>query len=75
MIFNKEIGADIVSENTFEGVDYSAKEDENGWFYYSNKNDGYKLYKIRTDGTSRTKLNDDKSLGVNIISIAKEGKF
>jgi len=29
------------------------------WVYYQNGSDGKKLYKIRTDGTGRTKLNED----------------
>jgi len=29
------------------------------WIYYINESDGYKLYKIKTDGTERTKLNND----------------
>ncbi len=32
-----------------------------GWIYYSNVSDNYSLYKIRTDGSERTKLNDDQS--------------
>ena len=37
------------------------------WIYYSNQSDGYKLYKIKTDGTNRTKLNDRLSTYINIV--------
>jgi len=36
------------------------------WIYYQS-NDGGKLYKIRTDGSSRTKLNDDSSYWINVV--------
>jgi ribosomal protein L40E len=35
------------------------------WIYYRNASDGFKLYKVRTDGSGRTRLNDDASLYVN----------
>lgn len=31
---------------------------QDGWIYYSNGRDKGKLYKVRTDGTEKTKLND-----------------
>ena len=37
------------------------------WIYYSNTIDGYKLYKIRTDGTGKEKLNDDDSRFINVV--------
>jgi len=37
------------------------------WIYYENQSDGYKLYKIKTDGTDRTKLNNRSSAYVNIV--------
>lgn len=40
----------------------------NGWIYYSNKGDGSKLYKIRVDSSSRTKLSDqDEIASINIV--------
>jgi hypothetical protein len=40
----------------------------NGWIYYSNKEDGHKLYKIRIDGSSRIKLSDqDEIETINIV--------
>lgn len=30
-----------------------------GWFYYINASDGNKIYRITTDGTSRTKITED----------------
>ncbi|MBC2723873.1 MAG: DUF5050 domain-containing protein, partial [Desulfosporosinus sp.] len=40
----------------------------NGWIYYSNKEDGYKLYKIQIDGSGRTKLSDqDEINAINIV--------
>lgn len=33
-----------------------------GWIYYSNASDGYRPYKIRMDGTERTKISDDQML-------------
>jgi hypothetical protein len=37
------------------------------WVYYVNYDDGESLYRIRTDGTERTKLNDDWSTGINVV--------
>jgi len=37
------------------------------WIYYCTYSDGRKLYKIRTDGTGRTKLNEDKSFFINVV--------
>lgn len=37
------------------------------WIYYSNGSDGSKLYKIKMDGTNRTKLNDQMTYEINII--------
>ncbi|WP_052314851.1 cell wall-binding repeat-containing protein [Desulfosporosinus meridiei] len=40
----------------------------NSWIYYSNKADGYKLYKVKLDGTSRTKLTDkDEVSAITIV--------
>jgi hypothetical protein len=40
----------------------------NGWIYYRNKEDGYKLYKIQIDGSVRTKLSDqDEINAINIV--------
>ncbi len=36
------------------------------WIYYCNFNDNRKLYKIKTDGTEKTKLNDDHSTYINV---------
>jgi putative cell wall-binding protein len=39
-----------------------------GWIYYSNKEDESRLYKIRIDGSSRTKLsNQDEINAINIV--------
>ena len=37
------------------------------WIYYSNVSDGYKLYRIKTDGTGKQKLNDYKSIYINVV--------
>jgi hypothetical protein len=37
------------------------------WIYYVNDNDGYSIYKIRTDGTGRVKINDDSSRYLNVV--------
>jgi len=51
----------------------------NGWIYYSNKEDGSKLYKIRIDGSSQAKLSDqDEINAINIVgdwNELVEGKF
>lgn len=40
----------------------------NSWIYYSNKADGYKLYKVKLDGTGRTKLTDkDEVSAITIV--------
>ncbi|WHY91656.1 DUF5050 domain-containing protein [Neobacillus cucumis] len=38
----------------------------NGWVYYRNGRDNGKIYKIKTDGTERTKLTDDSSTNVTV---------
>lgn len=41
---------------------------QNGnWIYFSNVNDGYKLYRMRLDGSGRQKLNDNKSYYINVV--------
>lgn len=37
------------------------------WVYYQNAADNYSIYKVRTDGTKRTKLNDDISYDINVV--------
>ena len=37
------------------------------WIYYSNWSDENQLYKIRSDGKQRTKLNNDNSSDINVI--------
>jgi len=36
------------------------------WIYYRS-NDDYRIYKIKTDGSGRTKLNDDESYNLNVV--------
>jgi hypothetical protein len=38
------------------------------WIYYSNRDDGYCIYKIRIDGTGREKLNSDNSAFINVVN-------
>lgn len=38
-----------------------------GWIYYSNSSDNNKLYRIMTDGTGRTKLNNEFSANIKIL--------
>jgi len=45
---------------------YGVISEKDGWIYYSNSSDEGKLYKMRTDGTERTKLNDHNSCCINI---------
>jgi uncharacterized protein YchJ len=40
---------------------------QDDWIYYVNDTDGYSIYKIRTDGSGRTKLNDDNSRYINVV--------
>lgn len=42
-----------------------AAENE-GWIYYSNSGDAWALYKIRLDGTEKTKLNKERSSCINV---------
>ena len=37
------------------------------WIYYYDYYDGFKIYKIRTDGSVRTKVNDDDSGDINVV--------
>jgi len=36
------------------------------WIYYRNENDNYSIYKIRTDGSENTKLNDESIHYINV---------
>ncbi|WP_238882526.1 cell wall-binding repeat-containing protein [Clostridium sp. YIM B02551] len=38
-----------------------------GWIYYSNKSDNYKLYKMKLDGSSKTKISDKTIEAFNIV--------
>lgn len=37
------------------------------WIYYQHTNDGFKLYKMRADGSEKTKLNDNISYCINVV--------
>lgn len=37
------------------------------WIYFSNTNASEKLYKMKTDGTGKTKLSDDRSHNINVV--------
>ncbi len=37
------------------------------WIFYINKGDNSRLYKVKTDGSGRTKLSDDEIRGRNIV--------
>ena len=39
----------------------------NDWIYYSNHNDLYRLYKVKKDGTEKTRLSDQKALYINVM--------
>ena len=39
---------------------------QGGWIYYRS-NDGGRIYKVRTDGSERTKLNDESSSYINVV--------
>jgi len=41
---------------------------DDGWIYFANVADSYTLYKMRTDGSEKTKLNDDEFSVVQTIS-------
>lgn len=41
--------------------------ENSGWIYYCNSADRRSLYKIRTDGSGKTKLNSDISFSINVI--------
>lgn len=36
------------------------------WIYYSNASDENKLYKIKTDGTNKTKISDETALFIQV---------
>ena len=40
---------------------------EGQWIYYRNLDDDDKIYKIRTDGTGRTRISDDNSWCINVV--------
>lgn len=37
------------------------------WIYYQHTNDGFTLYKMRVDGSEKTKLNDNISYCINVV--------
>ncbi|OLN31745.1 putative cell-wall-anchored protein SasA (LPXTG motif) [Desulfosporosinus metallidurans] len=37
------------------------------WVYYCNTSDKNYLYKMKTDGTGRTKLNSEHSASINVV--------
>jgi len=41
---------------------------KDGWIYYRNSGDGNKLYKVKTDGTGKTKISDDSPIFINVVS-------
>lgn len=41
--------------------------EKDDWIYYSNSNDNYSLYKIKQDGTQKTKLNSDRVSYINVM--------
>lgn len=62
-----EVGAPNRIGNTagnISNVGLAAYQD--GWIYYVNDADGYAIYKIRTDGSDKTKLNSDNSRYINV---------
>jgi hypothetical protein len=48
----------------FSGLELAARVED--CIYYSNESDGYKLYKIKIDGTGKQKLNNHKSLFMDV---------
>lgn len=40
---------------------------DEGWLYYSNKNDNDKLYKMKIDGTNKTKLSNSSIFAFNVV--------
>jgi phage pi2 protein 07 len=39
---------------------------QDGWIYYTNMSDNFSLYKIRSDGTDKARLNDTESHYINV---------
>ncbi len=38
-----------------------------GWLYYLNRDDNNKIYRVRTDNTQKTPINNESSLLINIV--------
>ena len=54
--------------NTVGNIIYGGIAARQGlWIYYSNRNDNGYLYKMRSDGTGMTRLNEDDTFDVNIL--------
>ncbi len=53
------------SAGNIANLGLAAIQDE--WIYYVNDTDDYSIYKIRTDGSGRTKINDDNSRYLNVV--------
>ncbi len=61
--YNPNTGEDIFGPVNDDASAFVTVAD--GWIYYQNLDDGGSLYKIRIDGTERTKLNSDSSESIN----------
>ena len=48
-------------------VNFGLVAQQGEWIFYRNTSDGNKLYKIRTDNTNQTQLNDDISSYINVV--------
>lgn len=61
--------SDINGENKVKLVESGAMciNISDGWIYFSNTQDNYSVYKIKTDGTSLTKLNDVHTGGLCVV--------
>jgi hypothetical protein len=48
-------------------VNHGIAAKQGDWIYYCNKNDHFKIYKNKTDGRGREKINDDDAWYINVV--------
>ncbi|MCX7749884.1 MAG: DUF5050 domain-containing protein [Clostridia bacterium] len=68
--FIKELSAasrDVYGNRPGNNANISMVAEKGDWIYYSNSSDGYKLYKVKTDGTGKVKISDDACGSINVL--------
>ncbi|MCL2070763.1 MAG: DUF5050 domain-containing protein [Oscillospiraceae bacterium] len=65
-IFKINVNGSGKTRLTDDDGEYINVDDDGEWMYYSNIGDGGSIYRVRTDGTDKMKLNSDDSGRINL---------